>query len=152
PNGQPPAVGDKIKLKELAETLKEIQEDGADGFYKGQISDDILKDADSLSQSDLDDYEPEIKAPVEGEFAGFDVVCAAPTVTGVTIVQALQMLEKTAVDDYKDATVKYTQTVSDVFKRAYSDRAHHIGDPNYMDMPIDKLTSMDYAKELVEES
>src|SRR5262249_51265751 len=88
----PPARGDRVRLPELAATLRRIADEGADGFYRGPVAAAICA-ASGLEEDDLADYEARWVAPLMAGYRGLDVAELPPPTQGVAALEALSLLE-----------------------------------------------------------
>lgn len=143
--------GETWKQPELAQTLKRIQKNGADGFYKGktaQLIEDFMKSNGGLiTKKDLAQYEAEELEPVTGSYRGYDIISMPPPSSGgVTLIEMLNILEGFDLEEMGLNSAMYLHVVTEAMRRAYADRALHLGDPNFNDnMPVSMLTSKKYA-------
>lgn len=146
--------GENFRQPELAETLKRIQSGGADGFYKGktaQLIEDYMKAKGGIiTKEDLALYEAEEREPVTGTYRGYDVISMPPPSSGgVTLIEMLNILEEYDLQQMGQNSAMYLHVLTEAMRRAYADRALHLGDPNFNEnMPIERLTSKEYAKSL----
>ncbi|WP_434062823.1 gamma-glutamyltransferase [Guyparkeria hydrothermalis] len=151
-DGDVPAIGHVIRQPALAETLGRIAAEGRDGFYRGELAGrlaDGVREAGGIwSRSDLADYRVVEREPVVSGFRGFEVVSAAPPSSGgVAIAEILNTygwLERRA-GSLDDASVLGLHYRIEAMRRAYRDRAEYLGDPDFVDVPVARLTSPDYA-------
>lgn len=147
--------GETWKQPDLAKTLKRIQKEGRDGFYKGKtarlIADFMKKHGGMITEEDLAAYEAVEQAPVHGTYRGYDVYAMAPPSSGgVALVEMLNILEGFNLKEMGHNSALYLHVLTEAMRRAYADRAQHIGDPAFNpDMPVERLTSKAYAKELI---
>ncbi|PHN08709.1 gamma-glutamyltransferase [Flavilitoribacter nigricans DSM 23189 = NBRC 102662] len=148
--------GETWKQPDLAKTLKRIQKEGRDGFYKGKtarlIADFMEKHGGMITETDLAAYEAVEQAPIHGTYRGYDIYAMAPPSSGgVAIVEMLNILEGFNLQEMGHNSALYLHVLTEAMRRAYADRAEHLGDPAFNpDMPIERLTSKEYAKELRE--
>jgi len=155
-NGEPYAKGEMLKQKDLARSLREIAENGPDAFYNGDIAKKIngfMKENGGLiTKEDLESYKPVIRKPARGTYRGYEIYSMPPPSSGgVHLVQMLNMLELYPLGSYGHNTAKTIHIMAEVMKLAYADRSVHLGDPDFVDVPVTRLTSKNYAKELDEE-
>lgn len=143
PNGEPIEAGKKLIQKDLARTLKKIQEEGAKGFYKGEIAEAISETA-NISLEDIGEYKVEEREPVKGNYMGYDVYTAPPPFSGVTLLQMLKLAEEKEIYKDVDHTATYISKMAEISRLAYQDRMKNIGDPNYVDMDSNKMVSDKY--------
>src|SRR5699024_5856386 len=151
-NGEPAPKGTVIEQPELAETLRAIQKGGADAFYKGEVGDKLVNHVDGLTKEDLEQYTVAKTAPVQGEFNGYQVYSASPPMSGITLIQSLDMAEQyqKVLTDEQLTETDYIHLVSEVSKQAYKDRQAKIGDPNFTDMNMEELVYEDNIEQLAE--
>jgi gamma-glutamyltranspeptidase / glutathione hydrolase len=156
PGGGTWSAGDRLVLKDLAKTLRAIATDGPDVFYKGWIADRIAEDMAAnggvITKEDLAQYEAKERAPVRGTYKGFEVIAMGPPSSGgVALVEMLNILENL---DLRAATTGGPNTAKtkhleiEAMRRAYLDRARYLGDPDFVQMPLEKLMSKEYARTL----
>ncbi|MCB0632536.1 MAG: gamma-glutamyltransferase [Saprospiraceae bacterium] len=146
--------GELWKQPDLAKTLKRIQKQGRDGFYKGKtaqlIADYMKKYGGLITEEDLEKYEAVEQAPIHGTYREHDVYAMAPPSSGgVAMVEMLNILEGFDLQKIGHNSALYLHLLTEAMRRAYADRAEYLGDPAFNpDMPIERLTSKDYAKEM----
>jgi gamma-glutamyltranspeptidase/glutathione hydrolase len=144
--------GDRLTLPDLGQTLRAIAETGPDAFYTGKLAELVeaeMKAGDGLiTKADLAKYEAKVRKPVHGTYRGYDVYAPPPPSSGgVTLVETLNILETFDLkkcDRYSPQTV---HLMAEAMRRAYLDRARHLGDQDFVTVP-DHLTSKGYAKKL----
>ena len=155
PGGGQWAAGDRLVLKDLAKTLRAIATDGPDVFYKGWIADRIAEDMAAngglITKEDLAQYDAKERAPVRGTYRGFEIIAMPPPSSGgVAMIEMLNILENfdlQASGGPQAAKTKHLEI--EAMRRAYLDRARYLGDPDFVQMPLAKLMSKEYAKTLV---
>lgn len=150
--GALPALGHLIRQPELAETLEQIAANGRDGFYRGELGNQLVKGVRAAggiwSAADLADYRVIEREPIVSHFRGFEIVSAAPPSSGgvalAEILHTYDWLERRAgkLDDHSVLGLHYR---IEAMRRAYRDRAEYLGDPDYVNVPVERLTSRDYA-------
>tara|TARA_Y100000768_G_scaffold74451_2_gene52540 strand:- start:3889 stop:5130 length:1242 start_codon:yes stop_codon:yes gene_type:complete len=141
----------KLIQNDLANTLKIIANKGRDGFYKGEIAKKIssaMKDNGGLiSLYDLENYEPVWREPLQSEYRGAQIITMGPPSSGgVHIIQMLNILQNYDINALGHNSSDYINLLTEVMKHAYADRSKYLGDPDFYDVPINKLTSPLYAK------
>ncbi|MFN2382222.1 MAG: gamma-glutamyltransferase [Guyparkeria sp.] len=151
-DGELPALGHVIRQPDLAEALERIALEGRDGFYQGDLAgrlvDGVRKVGGIWCRSDLAGYRVVEREPVVSRFRGFEVVSAAPPSSGgVAIAQILNTYGALGrrAGDLDDLSVIGLHYRVEAMRRAYRDRAEYLGDPDYVDMPLERLTGADYA-------
>jgi gamma-glutamyltranspeptidase/glutathione hydrolase len=147
-DGEVPEEGTLIRQPDLAATLRALAEQGHDGFYKGAVAEKLVKGVRAgggiWSMQDLAEYEIVEREPIRGEYRGMTVTAATPPSSGgVVLVEALNILEGFDLAAMDEAT--RTHVIVEAMRRAYRDRAEYLGDPDYVDMPISRLTHPQYA-------
>ncbi len=146
--------GETWRQPDLGRTLRRIQRDGRDGFYKGEtarlIADFMRKNGGIITEADLANYEAREQAPIRGTYRGYEVIgMAPPSSGGIATVQMLNILEGYDLASLGHNSATTLHLMTEAMRRAFLDRARHIGDPRFNpDMPIERLTSKAYAAEL----
>ena len=153
PDGSNYEVGDLYRQPDLAWTLEQIAEDGADAFYKGEIArriaSDMAKHNGLITMEDLANYRVTEREPVRGTFRGYDIAAmSAPSSGGMHIVQMLNIFENFPLKEMGYGSADAMHVMAESMKLAYADRSKYLGDPDYLDLPVAALTSKDYAAEL----
>ncbi len=153
-NGEVPPLGHLIHQPELANTLLRIARQGRQGFYAGDLAQrlvDGVRAAKGIWQlQDLQDYRVVEREPLSGQFRGLRVVSASPPSSGgVVLLEMLNMLETLDLDAQPSA--RQVHLIAEVMRRAYEDRARHLGDPDFVEVPVEKLTSPAYARARAED-
>lgn len=153
PDGTAYLPGEIFRRKDLAKTLKAISKHGADGFYKGWVADAIVADMPNhgglITHADLEAYEPIEREPVRGTYRGYEIVSMPPPSSGgVHLIQMLNMLETRAPVEGQSDAAENLHFLAEAMRRAYADRAEHLGDPDFVEVPVEGLISKDYARAL----
>lgn len=149
------SAGDTIKHDELARTLELLRDQGRAVFYEGQIAERIASFIQSnggvITLEDLKSYRAIFRDPIIFSFKGFDLISMAPPSSGgITMEQIFGMLEPFVTDDLKVDSEEYIHLLTEAFRRAYADRNHFLGDPDFVPMPEDKITTSTYLKSRME--
>ncbi|MFN9797724.1 MAG: gamma-glutamyltransferase [Gemmatimonas sp.] len=152
-DGKPYAAGDRMRLSDLGNTLGRIRDLRRDGFYKGTtahlIVAEMKKHGGLISEQDLAAYEARERAPVRGTFMGYDIITMPPPSSGgVAMVEMLNILEGFDLKAAGHNSPQYVHLLAESMRRAYRDRAVHLGDPDFTKPPVDRLTSKAYANTL----
>ena len=142
-------AGDTLIQKELAATLKRIQKEGAIGFYGGEtaklLEEEMKRGNGIITQEDMKNYTAKFRIPIEFEYRGHHIISFSPPSSGgILLAQMLKMIEKYPVDSFGFQTSKSVQLLIEAERRAYADRAEHLGDPDYWKVPVKTLTSDAY--------
>lgn len=143
-------AGDTLYQEDLAEVLEAIQSEGADVFYNGWIAEDIAA-ACSLTTEDLAGYEVYKSEAVEGSYNGYTVYSSCAPLSGVTLIQMLELSEKTGLADPETDADTYLSQLAQVTSLAYADRLSSIGDPSMYDIDMQELVSDAYISSLLGE-
>ncbi len=149
-DGSPLREGDRLVQRDLAATLEAIATEGARGFYHGAVADKLAQGIAAagglITRDDLEQYRAVIREPMRGSYRGHDIVAMPlPSSGGVVLLETLNILEGFALRDFKQGSADSLHLLIEAMKRAYADRARFLGDPAFVDAPITRLTSKDYA-------
>jgi gamma-glutamyltranspeptidase/glutathione hydrolase len=152
-NGEPMQVGQKLVQKDLGKTLREISENGADGFYKGWVADAIVTSSQAnkgiITQADLDKYKTRELAPIECDYRGYHVVSAPPPSSGgVVICEIMNILEGYPMKDLGYHSAQSMHYQIEAMRHAYVDRNSYLGDPDFVKNPIAHLLDKNYATKI----
>ncbi len=144
-------AGDTLIQPELAATLKRIQAKGLAGFYEGATAEYIVKEMQHsggyVGLEDLKNYKPKFRKPLEFDYRGHHVISFAPPSSGgILIAQMMQMIEPFNVEKMGLNTLASVNLMVESQRRAYADRAEHMGDPDYWKVPTKTLISNSYAQ------
>jgi gamma-glutamyltranspeptidase/glutathione hydrolase len=147
-DGEIPPVGYVIKSPDLAWVLENVAQKGADGFYSGPVAERIIKgvrDAGGIwTMEDLAAYAVKERDPIRTMYGEYELVTAPPPSSGgVAIAEMLNILEPYPINDLDP--VLRTHLIVEAMRRAYRDRAVYLGDPDFVDVPVEMLTSQYYA-------
>jgi gamma-glutamyltranspeptidase/glutathione hydrolase len=153
PGGGSWSEGDRITLPDLARSLNAIA-DSPDAFYTGWIADfianDMANNAGLITREDLAAYKAVERAPVRGTFLGFEIISMPPPSSGGTaLLEALNMLEALNVQKTTRGSAESLHLVAESMRRAFLDRARYLGDPDFVQVPVTRLTSKSHAQELI---
>ncbi|HEY7647139.1 MAG TPA: gamma-glutamyltransferase [Hyphomicrobiales bacterium] len=150
PGGQSMDAGQTLRQTDLARTLKAIAENGRAGFYEGWVADRIVAEMKSgngiITLADLKAYKVVEREPVRGTYRGYDIVSMPPPSSGGThLIQMLNILEGYDLKALGHNGADYIHRLVEAMRRAYADRAVHMGDPDFWKVPVAGLTSKSYA-------
>lgn len=142
---------DTIKFPALAETLTRIMENGRDEFYKGETAkrfvEFIQKNGGIISEEDLEIYEAKWRDPITFEYDELKITSMSPPSSGgICLAQILKMIEPYDLSDYGHNSLETVKLLTEAERRAYADRSFYLGDPDFVDNPIDELMDPDYLK------
>lgn len=152
-DGSAPQPGEVFRQPELAATLQRIADHGIEDFYEGEtarlIVDEMERGGGLITLEDLAGYEPVIREPVRGSYRGHEVFSMSPPSSGGThIVQILNILEGYPMGDYGHNSAQTIHLMAEAMKRAYADRSEYLGDTDFVEVPLEGLTSKAYAEHL----
>ncbi|MGJ0129248.1 gamma-glutamyltransferase [Pantoea sp. RHCKP32] len=156
PDGTPWQKGDRLVQKKLAHSLQLIARQGPDAFYKGEIADEIAGEMAQhgglISKADLAAYRAVERTPVSGTYRGYEVFSMPPPSSGgIHIVQILNILENFDLAKMGFGSADAMQVMAEAEKYAYADRSEYLGDPDFVKVPWQALTSKAYAKTLAQQ-
>ncbi len=151
--GEPFKVGQKLVQRDLANTLRRIRNMGADGFYKGPVGAAIVASSWAgggiLMQADLDRYQTRELEPVECTYRDYGIVSAPPPSSGgVAICEMLNILEGYPMKELGFHSAQAVQYQIEAMRHAFVDRNSYLGDPEFVDSPLDLLLDKDYAAQI----
>ena len=145
-------AGDTLYQPELAATILRIQQNGKAGFYEGETAAMIVEEMKNsqgvISLEDLKMYTPKFRKPIEFDYRGHHIISFAPPSSGgILIAQMMQMIAPYPVSVMGANTFESVSLMVEAQRRAYADRAEHMGDPDFWKVPTKTLTSNAYAQE-----
>ena len=152
PNGEVVKFGELWVQKNLAETLKLIRDKGRDGFYKGAVAQEIASfmkaNGGIITLEDLAKYDAIEREAITGTYKDYGIVSMPPPSSGgVAIIEMLNIMEQANLDSIPFNSTQYVHLVAETMRRAFADRAEYLGDPDFnLEMPLDRLTSKEFAK------
>jgi gamma-glutamyltranspeptidase / glutathione hydrolase len=145
-------AGDRLVQLDLAKTLSRIAEHGPEGFYAGPVADllvaEMKRAGGLITKEDLADYRPLERKPMHGTYRDHDIWCMPPSSSGgITLLETLNILENFDLRNPGRWSPRTIHLMAEATRRAYRDRARHLGDPAFVQIP-DNLTDKAYAKKL----
>ena len=149
-HGKPWQAGERLVQTDLARTLKGIAEKGNDGFYRGHVAQAVARASQAhgglLTVQDFADYTVEWSRPVECDYRGYRIISSPPPSSGgTTVCEILQILKPYPLAQWGYGSVKTTHYLVEAERHAFADRNTYLGDPAFVDNPIDKLLSAEHA-------
>lgn len=149
-DGETIKAGDLWQQPDLAKTLKLISAKGRDGFYAGEVADLIIaemqRDGGMITHEDLAGYRSIWRDPVKTTYRGHDVWTMGPPSSALLVLQMLNMLEPYDVSSMGWGSSELIHLMIEAERRAYADRAEHLGDADFFDVPVSMLLDKAYAK------
>ena len=143
--------GDTIINKMYANTLREIMNKGADGFYKGPVAQDMIsKISESggiMTMEDLSEYESVWRDPVRFKYKGYDIISMSfPSSGGVILGQMMKAIENFDLSKIEHNSPEYIQLLTEIERRAFADRSDLMGDPDFMKLPVYEFMDKEYVE------
>ncbi len=153
PGGGEWKAGDTIVLRDLGRTLRAIATQGPNAFYTGWIADSVAaamaRNGGLITKRDLAEYQAKVRAPIRGSYRGYDLIgMPPPSSGGVAMLEMLNILESFNLAKLGAMSPQALHFEIEAMRRGYLDRARYLGDPDFVKMPLAKLTSKAYAKTL----
>ncbi|MCB2212229.1 gamma-glutamyltransferase [bacterium] len=146
-------VGELHIQKDLARSLKKIADHGGDEFYQGSIADEIVRFMEEngglITADDLANYHATVREPIHGTYRGYDVYSMPPPSSGgIHLVQMLNILEGWNLPQFGVRSVNWYHHLAEAMDLAFADRAEFLGDPDFVNVPVEGLISKAYADSL----
>ncbi len=151
--GRPYAAGEVWRQPDLSRTLERIMRQGHDGFYRGEtarlLADEMRRGGGLITEEDLAKYQAKERRPIRGTYRGYDIISMPPPSSGgVALVEMLNLLEGFDLKSMGHNSADYVHHLVEAMRLAYQDRARLLADMDFVDVPIERLTSKAYATEL----
>ena len=145
-------AGDTIINKMYANTLREIMENGADGFYKGPIAEDMIERISEsggiMTMEDLNEYKSVWRDPVRFKYKDYEIISMSfPSSGGVILGQMMKAIESYNLSDIEHNSPKYVQLLTEIERRAFADRSDLMGDPDFMKLPVYEFMDKNYVED-----
>ncbi|MDJ0655733.1 MAG: gamma-glutamyltransferase [Xanthomonadales bacterium] len=149
--GRIPELGWTLVQKDLANTLRHIQKHGARALAEGEYARKIAEaTGGAISEKDLGEYQVRWRTPLRGSYRGYQIVSMPPPSSGgVLLVGMLNMLETMDLQALGHGSSRYVHMMAEVMRLAFADRARYLGDPDFYDVPVERLISRQYALDRV---
>ena len=143
-----------FRRPDLAKTFKIISKQGKDGFYKGEVAENILKamnvNGGLFSMKDFESYEAKFSSPIAASYRGNLVFTAGPpSGGGITLLTALNVLSYFDLSKFMSDSALTYHLLSEAIRRGHNNRSHFVGDPEYFNVPIEDLLSKNRIEHLV---
>ena len=154
PDGRLHAVGEVLRNPEMGRTYRRLAAKGAEDLYSGEIAQAITADMAAngglITLADLQSATPQVNEPLWGSYRGHRLATNRPPGGGVMLVEMLNILEHFDLKAMGYNSPAYIATVSEAMKIATVDKDSKVGDPRFVEVPLDQLTSKTYAARLAE--
>ena len=144
--------GDTIKNNNYAQTLIKIMNEGKDGFYSGEVAEDMIetisKKGGIMTLNDLRDYESIWREPVKFKYKDYDIISMSfPSSGGILLGQMMKAIEKFDLSKIPHNSAEYIQLLTEIERRAFADRSDLMGDPDFMNLPVYEFMDKEYVEE-----
>ena len=151
--GTPYQTGELWRQPDLSRTLERIRDQGKNGFYQGEtarlIAQEMARNGGLITEEDLALYAAVEREPVRGTFRGFEVISMSPPSSGgVAVVQMLNVLEGLELSRMGHNSPAYVHHLAEAMRFAFRDRAKYLADGDFAAIPLEHLTSKEYAEQL----
>ena len=147
--------GDSIRYTDLGHTLERIRDQGAAGFYEGKTADDIVEEMKRgkgiITHQDLKGYTATWRTPITTRYKEYNIISMPPPSSGgVALIQLLKTVEKYPLKKWGWNSVRTAHLMTEAERRAYADRAVYLGDPDFVKVPVEEMTSDTYLLQRME--
>lgn len=144
--------GDLFVQKDLAQTLKRVARFGREGFYAGPVADAIVnemrRNGGLITYEDLYNYESKWREPLKISYKNYDlIIMPPPSSGGIVVAQVLKMIEDYPIKQMGHNSAEYIHLLTEALRRSFADRAYHLGDPDFWEVPQQELISDDYNQQ-----
>jgi gamma-glutamyltranspeptidase/glutathione hydrolase len=152
PGGVIPLPGDKLIQQDLAHTLRLLQKGGRDAFYQGELTGRIIEDIERnggvLGKGDFASHSGQWVEPISTDYRDYRIYQMPPNSQGFTALMMMNMLERYDLKGIDRHSADYYHLMVEVIKKAFHDRDLHLTDPEFADIPLERLLSKAYAEQL----
>jgi len=149
PQGTLPRAGDVVVMKDLARSLRAVAAGGREVFYRGdlakQLAAYIQAHGGLLTEREFAEHRSEVYEPIATTYRGHTVCTTAPPSQGVIVLEMLNIMEGYSPEQLRWGTADAVHLIAEAKKLAFADRLAYLGDPRFIDNPLDTLLSKDYA-------
>ncbi|MFO8075010.1 MAG: gamma-glutamyltransferase [Egibacteraceae bacterium] len=152
PEGAPLRAGETMVQTELADTLRVVAEDGAAAFYEGELAEELTATVDGLDPASLEAYEVQSTEPPTGAVGELEVIGAAPALPGTSLIQQLQLAETLGLAELDPDTPDFVHALAASWRIALAEQEGALGDPDFVEVPVDELTDAERNRSLAEAS
>lgn len=150
-NGRWPVAGEIFRQPDLARTLKDIAEHGADAFYRGAMAARIAQfyqeNGGVLGAEDLAAYQVKWVTPISTTYRGYTFYTQPPSSSAIAVLEQLNLLEAYDLNALGHNSPEYLHLIGEVIRLAIADRNRYVGDPDFVKVPVERLLSKEYAVE-----
>jgi gamma-glutamyltranspeptidase / glutathione hydrolase len=155
PGGEPLKPGDHVDRSDYARTLRAISDNGPDHLYNGPLGeivcDYLSRNGGIITTQDLADYKTIRRRPIKGEYRGYELFGPPPpSASGVHITEMLNILEEFDVAEMGFGTADSIHLLLESMKKAFADRNRYTGDPDFVEVPVDRLISKHHVEDFID--
>ena len=152
-NGNPVKEHILMKRPDLAWTFREIARNGEEAFYTGSIAKKILQamklNGGYISENDLKEYKPRFAEPIQTTYRNYKILAHPPPAGGAAVLlEGLNILENFSTDEVGPNSASFLHLFAEALQRGHMDRSRYMGDPQFYDVPIEKIISKERASSL----
>jgi gamma-glutamyltranspeptidase/glutathione hydrolase len=152
PDGKPPLPMSNFRMPDLAETFDRIARGGAQEFYHGETAHRLIASMSKwggvMTEADLAAYKAIWRKPLSADFRGYRVTSMPPPSSGgLHLLQMLEMVEDMPTDPFQALSAHDLHYLAEVMRLAYADRARYLGDPDFVEVPVERLLSAEYLRQ-----
>jgi len=152
-NGEPLKPGTLFKQPALARTLQQIADQGPSAFYRGTVGDSLVaamqRGGGIITKRDLEQYTALWRTPIKSTYRGYTMFTMPPSSSGgIVVTETLNILEAAGDSLPTWGTAAYAHLLGSAYQRAFIDRNSKLGDPAFVNVPLEQLTSKRYAQSL----
>ena len=148
--------GDTLKRNAFAQTLSRIKDNGRDEFYNGKTAKKMVEflqeNGSIINLKDLEKYQAKERKPVEFTYKDLNIISMSPPSSGgICMGQILKSIEPYDIKSYGHNSLKSIQLITEASRRSYADRSYFLGDPDFVDIPVDSLLDDAYLSQRMED-
>lgn len=141
--------GDTVRWTELGHTLERIRDDGRKGFYEGKTANDLISEMNRgkglITHDDLKNYASRWVEPLTAHYKDYKIISMPPPSSGgIALIQLLKSIEPYPIKSWGHNSAKTVHLLTEIERRVYADRAVHLGDPLFYDVPTKQLIDDEY--------
>lgn len=152
PDGEMPAIGSTLRQTDLARSLEEIASSGRQSFYEGDLAERMVAASKRLDGSftlqDFAEHRTELADPIVTSYRGFEIFEQPPVSQGIVLLIALNILREFDLAELEPGSTALVHLQIEALKLAFEDRRRYLGDPRYVEVPLNMLLSAEHAHEL----
>src|SRR3989441_12218902 len=149
PRGVPPRAGDVVVMKDLARSLRAVAAGGRDVFYRGDLARQLGRYSQAhgglMTEREFAEHRSDVYDPIATTYRGHTVYTTAPPSQGIVVLEMLNIMEGYSPEQLRWGTADAVHLMAEAKRLAFADRLAYLGDPRFIDNPLDTLLSKDYA-------